>query len=130
MKQTLRTFARAGAILTASAAILLAAAPIASAGTATVCNAAFCNATTGSGFSVSKVVATKIGQNRGTVGFFEVFGPRELKSTGPTTGDNSQTLTFTGSLNEGEFLCLRFFARTSDNTFVEVGTAQCTKAPF
>lgn len=77
MKQTSRTFVRAGAILTASAAILLSVAPIASAATETVCNAAFCNATTGSGLSVSEVTATKIGQNRGTVGFFEVFGPRD-----------------------------------------------------
>lgn len=130
MKQTQRAFARAGAILTASAAILLSAAPIASAGTETVCNAAFCNATTGSGLSVSEVVATKIGQNRGTRGFFEVFGPRGLKATGPTDGRNSHPFRLRGSLNKGELVCLRFFAEKQSHEFIEVGTAQCTRAPF
>lgn len=130
MKHMSRTVTRAGAVTMGAAAILLVAAPGASAATETVCNAAFCNSTTGSGLSVSKVVATKIGQNRNVVGFFEVFGPRGLKSTGPTTAANSQTLRLSGSLKKNEFLCLRFFARNSAGGFIEIGTAQCTKAPF
>ncbi len=101
MKHMPKTVTRAGAITMGAAAILLVAAPGASAATETVCNAAFCNSTTGSGLSVSKVVATKIGQNRNVVGFFEVFGPRGLKFTEPTTAANSQTLPLSGSRPNG-----------------------------
>ncbi|MGH3568375.1 MAG: hypothetical protein ACRDRH_20565 [Pseudonocardia sp.] len=79
------------------------------------------------------MVGTKIGDNRGVTGFFEVFGPSELKMTGPTTTPADEVrLVFDRkpTLESGEFVCLRFFARTTGSKFVEVGTAQCTKAPF
>lgn len=91
---------------------------------------AFCNATTGKGTTVTQVVATKIGDNRGTVGFFEVFGPRGLKATGRTMSNNSETFELKGSVNKNESICLRFVAEKASHQFIEVGTAQCTKAPW
>ncbi|HEY3480037.1 MAG TPA: hypothetical protein VGL02_14160, partial [Streptomyces sp.] len=92
------------------------------------CNAAFCNRTTGSGSTVSTVTATKVGANRGVVGFFEVFIAGK-NYTGPTTSADVSVLTLNKDVGKSQ-VCLRFFARTTGGGFVEVGTAQCTKAPY
>jgi hypothetical protein len=100
------------------------------AGTEKVCNGAFCNATTGKGTTITQVVATKVGDNRGTMGFFEVFGPRGLKVTGHTMTNNSETFPLKGSVYKNESICVRFFAEKATHQFIEVGSAQCTKAPW
>lgn len=68
-----KTFGKAAIGTAVAVGVLLAAAPAASAGTDRVCNAAFCNDTTGSGEHVTKIVATKRGDNLNVLGFFEVF---------------------------------------------------------
>jgi hypothetical protein len=123
---------RITAVLAASAAVtglLVATAPVASAGTEKVCNAAFCNTTTGSGYVLSTVTATKEGDNKGVLGFFEVFNSVSHQ-TGPTTTANTTKFDLRWTLDpKYPLVCLRFFAKTSRG-FVEVGSAQCTKAPF
>jgi hypothetical protein len=98
------------------------------------CNASFCNTTKGSGGRMSSLYAEKVGGTHNVVGFFEVHGPRGMVATGPTTSADYMFLpdsfrNYT-TLKKGELLCLTFFAKTSRGGFVEVGTAQCTTAPF
>lgn len=124
---------RIAAVLATSAAatgLLAATAPAASAASEKVCNAAFCNTTTGSGWTATSVTAAKQGDNRGVVGFFEVFNGAR-KFTGPTTSANTTVFTFNWKIDsKTPLVCLRFFAKTSSGGFVEIGTAQCTKAPY
>lgn len=131
MRNPLRRLAQVGAATLMSTALLVATAPGALAGTERVCNASFCNATSGTGTLVTRVVATKIGLNRGSLGFFEVFGPRGPLSTGPTTTSDTQTLQLRRILFKNEMLCLRYFVKIrATGQFRELGSAQCTRSPY
>jgi hypothetical protein len=130
MKNTRRGLIRAGAVAAAALAMLLGSTSAAFAATETVCNAAFCNATSGSGTTITQIKATKIGQNQNVIGFFEAFGPGGVQQTGPTTSANTTIFSVSGTVPKGKLVCVRFFAKNSGGGFVEVGTAQCTKSPF
>jgi hypothetical protein len=117
--------------LTASALLLFAGPAFAD----SACNASFCNTTDGSGGRVDQVLAQKVGKLQNVIGFFEARGPRGMVATGPTTSANHTYFTRSSfrnptTLKNGELMCLTFFAKTSGGGFVEVGTAQCTTAPF
>jgi hypothetical protein len=130
MRITRRTTGRAAAVLATAAALLLGATPTAFAGTRQVCNAAFCNTTIGSGTKITEVRATKIGANRGVLGFFEIFGPKGVHLTSQTNSADVWIVPVSGTVPKGALLCVRFFAKAGGNDFVEVGTAQCTTSPF
>lgn len=106
-----------------------------SASAASVCNASFCNTTTGSGGRVDQVLAQKLGPTQGVFGFFEARGPRGMVATGPTTDANRTVFVASSfrnrtTLNGGELMCLTLFVKTTEGGFIESGTAQCTTAPF
>jgi hypothetical protein len=132
VKRSYRFSAKAGAVFIATVAILLTTTPGAFAGTRQVCNAAFCNKTSGNGGDVSSVFGGRRDSLRGVEGFFEAFARHGMKSTGPTNKSNTTLTSFTSphTLKNGELMCLRFFAKNRKNQFYEVGTAQCTTAPF
>jgi hypothetical protein len=132
VKRAYRFSEKAWAVFVATVAILLATTPGASAGTREVCNSAFCNVTSGNEGNVSSVRGTKRAPLIGVRGFFEAYGPGGMKSTGPTTTARSTSLTSfknSTSLKRGELMCLRFFEKRG-NQYFEMGTAQCTTAPF
>lgn len=96
-----------------------------------VCNEYFCNDTIGSGLNISSVIATKIGLNRGSIGFFEAFGPNGQKSVGPTGTPDQTGFPVAGRASKGDLVCVRYFVKIlSTGKFKELGSAACTKAPW
>jgi hypothetical protein len=115
-------------ILTAMASAVLLTGT-ASAATEKACNDYFCNKTHGNGKYVQYVEPDRKWRKlRGKYGFFEVFGPRGYKKTGPSSV-HSPHIPISRSFPRNSLICLRFFENV-DGDWVERGSAARTRIPI
>ncbi|WP_236004490.1 hypothetical protein [Amycolatopsis pittospori] len=101
----------------------------ASADVEVVCNAYYCNSTSGKDGKINRVDALRGELILGTTGFFEVFLPDGTKRTGPTNTARNHLFYINKTFNSG-LICLRYFERIKPGVFQEQGKATCTSIPI